>query len=430
MQAKLFEICLLVVITALVVGGGACSRETAEVVSAGASEGAPPEPADRDIDAAMKLIEKLPDSPLPLTQLAVLYIKKARWTGDFGYNNKAETAVQKALAIKPNDGMARKLQASLHLTFHRFSEALELGNKLLKEFPNDAFVFGVLTDANLELGNYPEAVSAAQKMVNQRPNSNAYARVAQLRALHGDHEGSVEMYKQAARTADPADKEAQSWSLVQLGDELLKRGKYIEAEKVYDEALANFPDFHMATAGKGRARAAQGDLESAIKYLSDAQNRVPNVETIVTLADIYTKQGNTEKAAEQAQLVQAVEQNLGQAGDQRRLALFWADRDTNLKEALTIAEAEHKLKKDIYTADTYAWCLLKNGRANEAAAIIKQAMRLKTGDARIMYHAGMIENARGNRSEAKRLLNDALRTNPQFDLLQAGQARAALETIK
>ena len=86
------------------------------------------------------------------TQLAAIYIKRARATGDFSLNSKAQTAIDKALEIAPEEGAARKLKSSLHLTFHRFAEALELGKKLQTEFPTNAFIYGVLTDANAELG--------------------------------------------------------------------------------------------------------------------------------------------------------------------------------------------------------------------------------------------------------------------------------------
>jgi tetratricopeptide (TPR) repeat protein len=183
------------------------------------------------IEVAQKQIEKAPTETKGYTQLALAYLRLARETGDFSLNSRAQTAVEKALQIDPADLSARKLKAALHLTFHRFSEALEAGQKLQTELPADEFVFGVLTDANAELGNYKEAVEAAQKMVDLKPNMSSYARVAHLRSLHGDHPGAVEMFKLAARTADPVDKEAQSWCLVQLGDELWKNGKYPEAEK-------------------------------------------------------------------------------------------------------------------------------------------------------------------------------------------------------
>jgi tetratricopeptide (TPR) repeat protein len=385
--------------------------------------------ADPRIKAAEDMIRLMPDSPKGYNQIAAFYIKQARRTGDFSLNTKAETAINKALELDAADIQARKLAASLQLTFHRFAEALELGTKLREEFPNDAFVYGVLTDANAELGNYDAAVKAVQKMVDLKPNASSYARVAHIRVLYGNTEGAVEAMKTAARTADPQDAEEQSWCLVQLGDEFRKKGKYAEAEKVYSEALSILPDFYLALAGKGKVRAVQGDLESGVKFLTDAQNRVPNVETVIALGDVYLIQGNTEKAKQQYDLVEVIEQRLGGVGDQKRLALMWADQNIKLDEALAIAESEYAARKDIYTADVYAWCLYRKGRFAEAKAAIDSAMRLKTKDARILYHAGMIEKGLGKNREAARLLKAALELDPKFDLIQAVGAQKALKSL-
>lgn len=409
---------------------GACSTKTAELQKVTAANNAvPAESKDAEISEALQFIEKSPESALGYTQLAAIYIKRARSTGDFSLNSKAESAVDKALAVAAEDVPARKLKASLLLTFHRFAEGLEAGKKLQAEFPSDAFVYGVLTDANFELGNYKDAVDSAQKMVDLRPNSNSYARVGHLRSIYGDYSGAVEMFKTAARTADPADKEAQSWCLVRLGDEHLKNGKYAEAEKVYDEALQNLPNYHLALVGKGRARAAQNDFEAAIKLLEDANLRVPNVEAAILLGDIYTKQGNAEKAKQQYDLVEVIEQKIGVNDDRKRLALLWADHDLRLDEALAITRRESALRKDIFTADALAWTLYKKGLLSEAKTAIQSALVLQANDARILYHAGMIEKASGSTAEAKKLLEKALKINPMFDLLQAENARKALTEL-
>ena len=411
--------------------GGACSSGVKEPNTVQASSQNPPfETTDKEVGEVLKTIEKMPDSPMGYTQLAAVYIKRARATGDFSLNSKAETAIEKALQVAPEDAAAQKFKASLHLTFHRFAEALDLGKKMQNEYPNDAFIYGVLTDANVELGNYKEAVEAAQKMVDLKPNTSSYARVAHLRSLNGDTAGAVEMFKTAARTADPLDKEAQSWCLVQLGDELWKNGKYVESEKVYDEALANLPNYYLALPGKGRARAIQGDFDSAITILTDALNRVPNVETAILLGDIYTKQGNIEKAKQHYDLVEVIEQKIGVNNDQKRLALMWADQNMRLDDALTITKRESELRKDIFTADALAWTLYKKGQLAEAKTAIDNAMNPKANDARIYYHAGMIEKDLGNKAEAKKMLEAALKINPMFDLLQAENARNALAELK
>lgn len=385
--------------------------------------------ADPEIAKAQMLIEEMADSPVGYNRLATLYIKKARETGDFSLNGKAENAIDEALKIKADDAVARKLKASLQLTFHRFDAALELGKGLEKDFPKDAFVLGVLTDANVELGNYEAAFDYGQKMIDTKPNTASYARAAHLRSLDGDHAGAVELFKLAARSADPTDKETQSWCLVQLADELWKNGKYAEAEKIYDEALFNFPNYYLALAGKGRVRAAQGDFENAIKILTDANNRVPNVETAILLGDIYTKQGNAEQAKQQYDLVEVIEQKIGVNDDQKRLAMLWADQNIKLDEALAIAKREHEMRKDIFTADTLAWILYKKGNFAEAKKASAEAMRLKSNDARILFHAGMIEKELGNKTEAVKLLKKVLETNPKFDILQAEIAQKTLQEL-
>lgn len=422
---------ILIVFTIAIFCFGCSSKiEQSPLTVKAASENLPTEAADAEIGKILQLIEKTPDSANGYNRLASAYIKKARNTGDFGLNSKAETAIEKSLQIEPENASAQKFKASLHLTFHRFGDALELGKTLQKEFPDDAFVYGILTDANAELGNYKEAVEAAQKMVDLRPNSNSYARVAHLRSLYGDKNGAIEAFKTAARTADPQDKEAQSWCLVQLGDELWKYGKYAEAEKVYDEALQNFPQFHLALAGKGRVRAAQDDLETAVKFLNDANNRVPNVETAILLGDIYTKQGKIEQAKQQYELVEIIERKIGVNNDQKRLALLWADQNLKLDEALEITKREYEMRKDIFTADALAWTLYKKGQLAEAKTAINAALNLKSNDARILYHAAMIEKDSGNTAQAKKMLETVLKQNPKFDLLQAENAQKTLTELK
>lgn len=381
------------------------------------------------INAAQKIIDKAPNNAAGYNMLASAYIGLARETGDFSLNSKAQTSINRALEVEPEDTNAQKIQASLHLTFHRFDEALEAGKKLQQKYPQDAFVYGVLTDANVEIGNYDEAVESIQRMVDLKPNMESYARVSYVRSLYGDTNGAIEAMNTAARIADPKNKEGRAWCFVHLGNEFYKAGRYQEAELSYDNALKVFPEYHFALAGKGQARMANGDYENAIKFLTQSQNRVPLTQTIIELGDLYKETGNQPKADEQYQLVEVVEQKLGLNNDQRALALFWADHDTKLDEALTISEREHSLRKDIYTADIYAWCLYKKGRFEEAKTVINDAMRLKNKDARIFYHAGMIENSLGNKKEAKQFLQKALQINPAFDVLQTKTAKMTLLSL-
>ncbi|MDI1241305.1 MAG: tetratricopeptide repeat protein [bacterium] len=376
---------------------------------------------------AIKAVDASPQSAPAYVQLASAYIKTARRTGNFYLNADARRAIERALQISPNDPSARVLKASLHLTFHEFAEALKLGEELYAENP-DAVSMGVITDAHTQLGNYPQAVEWAQKMVDAKPNSSSYARAALLRAMHGETEGAVELYKLSARTADPADKEAQSWSLSQLGDLYWRNGRYDEAERVYDESLSLTPNYNLAMLGKGRTRAAKGDLDSAASLVSGALERSTHTSYAIMLGDIKRKQGN-EAAAQKLYALADNAELLGDLHDAHRIALMLADHDTDLDKALEIAETDYAGIKDIYAADILAWCLYKKGRFAEAREKSREALRINTKDAVLLYHAGMIEKALGNSVEASRLLQAALDLNPAFDLVQAPVAKAALRGL-
>jgi hypothetical protein len=54
---------------------------------------------------------------------------------------------------------------------------------------------------------------------------------------------------------------------------------------------------------------------------------------------------------------------------------------------------------------------------------------MKTKDARMFFHAGMIEKSLGNKKAAKDFLQKSLQTNPSFDLLQVEKAKAALQEL-
>jgi tetratricopeptide (TPR) repeat protein len=414
-------------LSVLILAFGGCVKQEASKIEPPAS--ITTNSADAEVTAAQKMIEQSPQTAKGYNLLAARYIRMARETGDFSINSNAETAVNRALEVEPENIDSKRIKASLLLTFHKFAEALEYGTKLQAENPRDAIVYGVLTDANVELGNYPEAIDAVQKMVDTRPNMESYARVAAVRSLHGDADGAIEAMSLAARIADPKDREAQAWCFAHLGDEYFKIGKFAEAEKQYDTALKVFPDYHFGLAGKGRARAAVGDWENAVKFYTQAQTKVPTTLTVISLGDIYAKTGNAAKAKEQYDLAVFIEQKLGNI-DQRSLALLWADQDIKLDEALAIAEKEHNTRKDVYTADIYAWCLYKKGNLAEAQKISREAMRLKTKNALFYYHAGMIEKGLGNNKAAKDLLRKTLQTNPAFDVLQAEKAQAALAELK
>src|SRR5262249_31371374 len=150
------------------------------------------------------------------------------------------------------------------------------------------------------------------------------------------------------------------------------------------------------------------------------------------LGDIYTKLGRSAEAQQQYELVEHIARlnALNRAVYNRELVYFYVDHRIKAVPALDLAQREIEVRKDIYGYDALAWALYHNGRAEEAIGPMKEALRLGTKDARLLFHAGMIASRLGETEKAIKFLEHALAINPHFHVLQADEARAALKDLR
>jgi tetratricopeptide (TPR) repeat protein len=199
----------------------------------------------------------------------------------------------------------------------------------------------------------------------------------------------------------------------------------------YQAALGEFPGYYLALASLGRARAARGQFESAIELYQEAAGIVPRLAMLSDLGDLYLKIGETELARSQYDTVEIIAQLAAssQQAHNRELARYYADHQIKLDQALALATDELTVRQDIYGYDSLAWALYRNGRLEEAAAAIAQALRLGTRDAVLHYHAGKIFQGLGDGKRAKEHLERALELNPYFSWQQVHDARQALAEL-
>ena len=95
-----------------------------------------------------------------------------------------------------------------------------------------------------------------------------------------------------------------------------------------------------------------------------------------------------------------------------------------------MTERELKRRKDVYGYDAYAWALYRAGRASEAVEPMKQALARGTVDPLLELHAGEIARASGDAPGARRHLERALKIDPRFHVLYAGEARTTLASLE
>ena len=199
-------------------------------------------PAEQSIANARKEVAKKPTQFSGYNQLAIALSRRARETSDVTYYAQAEEALKKASELSPNNLESEKIRVWLLLGRHEFPLALEAAKILNKRVPDDILVYGFLTDANAELGNYSDAENAAQWMLNLRPgNLPGMTRAAYLRELFGDIDGAYELMDMAYQATVPTETEDRAWILSQMGHLRFIAGRTEDAENILKQALSSFP---------------------------------------------------------------------------------------------------------------------------------------------------------------------------------------------
>lgn len=233
-------------------------------------------PAQQKIIWAQEQIAKDPKHYQSYNQLALALARRARETSDSSFYAKAEEAVAKSLALSPENLEAQKVLAWVLLGKHEFAKARELAQKLSERWPDDITLYGYLTDANAELGDYSAAEKAAQWMLDLRPgNVPGLTRAAFLRELFGDVDGAIELMEMAYRLTPPNEAEDRAWILTQIGHLRFSCGDVKTADRVLQQALALFPSYHYALANLAKVRAAQGKTAEAAVLLRQRVMRTP-----------------------------------------------------------------------------------------------------------------------------------------------------------
>ncbi len=378
-------------------------------------------------------IRRNPEVAENYVQLAQIFLQEARVTGrHHEYFPKAQEMLEEALRLRPDHFEALATKAAMLLTLHHFEEAKQLAEQAQTRAPKTAFVYGVLCDALLELGDYEGAVKACDEMLSLKPDLRAYARAAYLRELHGDREGAVHAMKMAC-DAGVFGQENRAWALYQLGRLYFNQGRPDTAAYIYRGILEERPNYAYALAGLAQISGARGNAEEAIDLLKQAYRVLPDHGFLESLAELYRSNGQIEKAGE---MIKMAMENFAQHEEQGwnidlEYARFCSDHDLNLGEALRRSARDYARRpNNIDALSVHAWLLHKNGKTAEALPLMEQAMRLRTPRPEIYMRAGLMAQALGQNQKAINYLEQALALNAHFSTAERRAAQQALAELR
>ncbi len=139
-----------------------------------------------------------------------------------------------------------------------------------------------------------------------------------------------------ARALDPR----QALTHARLGDLYLAAGRASDAIASFDTALRLQPGLSVAGCGRARAQLELGELDAALKSASTAAQRQPeDFAARRVLADVLSKLGRHEEAANAARAADALPKYLG-----------WATSDPRLREAHAFAQVTSYVRAEVNEA--------------------------------------------------------------------------------
>jgi tetratricopeptide (TPR) repeat protein len=342
-------------------------------------------------DMEKRLAER-PQDHAAAVLLADALLRQARATGEGRFSGRAASLLTAVLKDVPGHYDALRLLSAAYLSQHQFQDALETARRARDFRPHDAWNYGAIGDALVELGEYEEAFASFDKMMSLRPGASAYARVAYARELQGNLPGALEAMQLAHEATSAHDPEAQAWYGAHAGELYLRMGKLDDAEREYRRAAFAFPNHPFATIGQAKVAAARGHRRQALSIYLDQMNRTPTLELAGRIGDLYALEGDMVEAEHYYQLGEDVSGPI-MAQTEASLALFLAERNRKLGRAVEVAEAVAATRRDIFTEDALAWAYFKTGRIAEALSASKRALRTGTRDEQILRHAAEIRAA-------------------------------------
>jgi len=341
---------------------------------------------------------------------------------------RAEELLTKALAVKPDHPGALQALAQVRLMQKDWSGTQKVADMIATK-PKGAgfakFLGGKISEAQglckEAIGQYKEALANAPDLYDALSGmANCYENLKQRDAMFA--------YLKEYSAAHPDN--AYPWL---LKSQLLARDKHPdEAIKLIDEAISKWPkntDFYEAAA---TIYQDIKETDKAVAILNKGLEANPEQARLsILLATIYEQTGSFDKALATYDNLVAKNPNLDIAANNLvSLLLDHFSGKENNERALTIAKRFENSEQPYYL-DTYGWALFNASRFEEALQIFKKVIQKAPDVPVFKYHLANAYHKTNNKSEAIKVLEEALTTGAKVGgFAEKDAAEKLLQTIK
>ena len=203
------------------------------------------------IASATEKVRKTPENSAAWSNLGEALGQELRNSANQKYYDFAESAFRYALRLNSKNVDALSGMAWVSGGRHVFKESIDWANQALAIDPSNSAAEGIIGDAELELGNYDQALNHYQKMMDLRPDLSSWSRGAYLLWIMGDKTKAVWLMEKAIKAGSPFP-ENTGWCRAKLAMMHFSAGELEDATRVIEPALATTP--HNIQIGRASCR--------------------------------------------------------------------------------------------------------------------------------------------------------------------------------
>ncbi len=392
---------------------------------------------------AVATLKTKPDDLQQYITLATVFISEGRITGNNTYYSNAAVKMLDNVTGTANKDLvfqALSLKSAVLLNMHQFKDALDAAKMGVAMNDFNSGIYGALVDANVELGNYDEAVKDCDKMISIRPDLRSYSRASYLRQIYGQNAGATEAMKMAVEAGMPG-AENTEWARTNLADLYANTGNLDSASTLYRTTLLYRPNYPYAFMGLAKIEKAKKNYDGAIAYTTSAIKIMSEAAFVSFLGDLYELKGDNGKAKQtRNDVVALLEQGqedeskdaLVKHNVSREMATAYLNAG-NLDKALQYAQTDLNMRPtNIDANEMIAWIYYLKGDNNNAKVHADKMLATNTKNANTLYKAGLIYASAGDANKGGEFMKNALAINQYIDpkILNHTQAPAQVASIK
>jgi tetratricopeptide (TPR) repeat protein len=357
--------------------------------------------------------------------------------GDY---QQARIQFEEAIKLRAHYLLPRLALAEVLLRNNEFGRVLQLTQEVFAYDPTNVPARLMRTRALIGVGELKQA-RLELNALNQVPNLwEAKYQTGVLETTAGNHKAAEAIFREVySSTKDPRalgglsetylregridealklyqDRIAQdSTSLdnfMQAGDIAARAGRLDTATQMYSEALKRNDRLPEIWGRLGEVQFARGDRQNAFASFTKARDIDPkSVNAWLGLALVHERNGEPQKA--RAAYEQVLKLQSDNAIAMNNLAYQLAESGTDLDQALSLAQkAKQKNPTNPNIADTLGWVYIKKNLHDSAIGLYRELIRANPQNATYHYHLAMALAQKGNKPEAKKALETALKNKP------------------